>query len=162
MISNIDLLPTLLDVVGTESPQTIEGKSFLPILEDPKLPFRQEIFTEKNFHEIYDTLRSVRTQKYKYIKNFEKFDKSYQIPIDIERGLSGQGLKDKIKMKRTEEEFYDLKEDPLELNNLAYNLSYNDVLLELRQKLNNWMEKTDDPLLKGKIKDDRHKPPKKY
>ena len=65
-------------------------------------------------------------------------------------------------MERPKEEFYDLKEDPLELNNLAYNPAYNDALLELRQKLNNWMVKTNEPLLKGKVRDDRQKPPRKY
>lgn len=84
------------------------------------------------------------------------------MPIDIERSLSGQVLKDKIRVERTKEEFYDLKEDPLELNNLAYNTAYNDAVLELRQKLNNWMVKTNDPLLKGKIKDVSQKPPRKY
>ena len=111
---------------------------------------------------MYDPMRSVRTKEFKYIRNFEPSQYLYKLPIDIERSLSGQDLKDKIKMKRPEEEFYDLKEDPLELNNLAYNIAYNDALLELRQKLHSWMEKTDDPLLKGKIKDERQKPPKKY
>ena len=151
MISNIDLLPTLLDIVGSEHPQYIEGKSFLPILKDPKLPFRQEIFTEKNFHEIYDPIRSIRTQKYKFIKNFEKYDKLYQIPIDIERGLSGQYIKDKIELERPEEEFYDLEEDPNEINNLILNSAHNAFVAELRQELLEWMKKTNDPILKGKI-----------
>jgi len=162
MISNIDLMPTLLDFIGAEIPENIEGKSFLPILKATTLPFRSEIYTEKNYHNIYDPMRSVRTKQYKYIRNFEPSHTLYEMPIDIERGLSGQDLKDRIKMKRKEEEFYDLKEDPLEFNNLAYNLVYNDVLLELRQKLHNWMEETNDPLLKGKIKDERQKPPRKY
>jgi N-sulfoglucosamine sulfohydrolase len=162
MISNIDLMPTLLDFIGAEIPENIEGKSFLPILKATTLPFRSEIYTEKSYHNIYDPMRSVRTKEYKYIRNFESSQYLYEMPIDIERSLSGQDLKDKIKMKRNEEEFYDLKEDPLEFNNLAYNLAYNDVLLELRQKLYNWMEKTNDPLLKGKIKDERQKPPRKY
>lgn len=36
------------------------------------------------------------------------------------------------------------------------------VLIELRQHLINWTKKTNDPLLKGKIKDGRQQPPKKY
>jgi len=162
MISNIDLLPTLLDFIGAEIPEGIEGKSFFPVLKDTNLPFRPEIFTEKNYHDLYDPMRSVRTKEYKYIHNFEPCESLYQMPIDIERSLSGQVLKDKIKLKRPIEEFYELGEDPLELNNLAYIPAYNDVLLEFRLKLHYWMKKTDDPLLKGKMKDERRKPPKKY
>lgn len=162
MISNIDLLPTLLDFIGAEIPEGIEGISFLPILKDTNLSFRSEIYTEKNYHDTYDPMRSVRTKEYKYIHNFEPSESLYQMPVDIERSLSGQVLKDKIKLKRPIEEFYELGEDPLELNNLAYDPACNDVLLEFRLKLHNWMKKTDDPLLKGKIKDERHKPPKKY
>ena len=157
MVSNIDLLPTLLDIAGAEIPRDIEGKSFLPILKNPKLSFRQNIFTEKNYHEIYDPIRSVRTREFKYIRNFEPSEYLYQIPLDIERGLSGQELKDKIKMKRAEEELYDLKNDPNEDNNLINDPAYEAVLIELRQNLVNWMKKTNDPLLKGKIKDTRLK-----
>ncbi|MHA1234652.1 MAG: sulfatase/phosphatase domain-containing protein, partial [Promethearchaeota archaeon] len=162
MISNIDLMPTLLDFIGAEIPENIEGKSFLPILRDVTIPFRSEIFTEKNYHEIYDPLRSVRTRDFKYIRNFEPSEYLYQIPLDIERGLSGQGLKDKIKMKRTEEELYDLKNDPNENKNLTNDPAYEAVLIELREVLINWMKKTNDPLLEGKIKDERRQPPKKY
>ena len=162
MISNIDLMPTLLDFIGAEIPENIEGKSFLPVLKDPTVLFRSEIFTEKNFHEIYDPLRSVRTKEFKYIRNFEPSEYLYQIPLDIERGLSGQGLKDKIKMKRANEELYDLKNDPNEDTNLINDLAYEAVIIELRQALTNWMKKTNDPLLKGKIKDERRQPPKKY
>jgi len=153
LISNIDLMPTLLDFIGAEIPENIEGKSFLPILKDVTIPFRSEIFTEKNYHEIYDPLRSVRTRDFKYIRNFEPSEYPYQIPLDIERGLSGQGLKDKIKMKRTEEELYDLKSDPNENKNLTNDPAYEAVLIELRELLINWMKKTNDPLLEGKIKD---------
>lgn len=155
MISNIDLMPTLLDFIGAEIPENIEGKSFLPILKDAKVPFRSEIYTEKNFHEIYDPLRSIRTKEFKYIRNFEPSEFLYQVPLYIERGLSGQGLKDKIKMKRAEEELYDLKNDPNEVNNLVNNPACENILFELRQKLVDWMKETSDPLLKGKIKDER-------
>ena len=162
MISNIDLMPTLLDFIGADSPENIQGKSFLPVLKDTTIPFRSEIFTEKTFHEIYDPMRSVRTREFKYIRNFEPSEYLYQIPLDIERGLSGQELKDKIKVQRAEEELYDLENDPSENKNLINDPAYKAALLELRQKLQNWMKNTDDPLLKGKIKDERQQPPKKY
>jgi len=162
MISNIDLMPTLLDFIGAEIPEIIEGKSFLPVLKDATIPFRSEIFTEKSFHEIYDPMRSVRTREFKYIRNFEPSEYLYQIPLDIERGLSGQGLKDKIKTKRAEEELYDLKNDPNENNNLINDPTYEAVSIELREILINWMIETNDSLLKGKIKERRQQPPKKY
>jgi len=155
MISNIDLMPTLLDFIGADIPENIEGKSFTPILNNPTIPFRSEIFTEKSFHEIYDPMRSVRTRTFKYIHNFEPSEYLYQIPLDIERGLSGQNLKNKINMKRAEEELYDLEKDPSEANNLVKNPAYKKNLFILRQKLLDWMKETNDPLLKGKIKDKR-------
>jgi len=162
MISNIDLMPTLLDFIEAEIPEGIEGRSFMSVLKDSYLPFRSEVFTEKNYHDIYDPIRSIRTKEFKYIRNYEPSQYLFQMPIDIERSLSGQILKDKIEIQRTKEELYELKEDPNENHNLAYILAYNDILLELRQSLFNWMKRTNDPLLKGKIKDEGQKPPRKY
>lgn len=155
MISNIDLLPTLLDFIGARIPENIEGKSFLPVLKDATIPFRNEIYTEKNFHEIYDPMRSVRTREFKYIRNFEPSERLYQIPLDIERGLTGQFMKDQIESERPEEELYDLEEDPDECNNLIKDPNYSDILSELKKNLTEWMKETNDPLLEGKIKDER-------
>jgi N-sulfoglucosamine sulfohydrolase len=45
---------------------------------------------------------------------------------------------------RPAEELYNLKDDPYEINNLAYNPDFEAKLLELRGKLANWVKETDD------------------
>jgi arylsulfatase A-like enzyme len=157
MISNIDLLPTIIEFIGGKPSKQIEGKSFLPLLKGLFGNFRKEIYTEKTFHEIYDPIRSVRTEKYKYIRNFEGLDSLYQLPLDIQRSPSGKSLLESIKLPRVEEELYDLENDPNEVKNLINDSTYLKILTDLRQKLLNWMINTHDPLLKGKIKDDRKK-----
>ena len=47
--------------------------------------------------------------------------------------------------KRSEEELYDIKNDPYQLNNLAMNNSMSEVKRNLRSVLENWMEKSKDP-----------------
>ncbi|MHA2392409.1 MAG: sulfatase family protein [Promethearchaeota archaeon] len=157
MISNIDLLPTILDITGCRPPRQIEGKSFLPLIKDLYGRFRNEIYTEKTYHEIYDPIRSIRTEKYKYIRNFESLDTLYQLPLDIQRSPSGEFILEMIKKPREEEELYDLENDPNEQTNLIKDPVHTKILTELRQKLMDWMIKTQDPLLQGKIKDERKK-----
>jgi len=48
-----------------------------------------------------------------------------------------------------------LEKDLNENNNLANNRTYEKVIIELRQKLFIWMKKIDDPLLKGKVKNEQ-------
>ncbi|MEJ2248451.1 MAG: sulfatase [Candidatus Lokiarchaeota archaeon] len=162
LLSNIDLLPSLLDYTGAEIPDEIEGISFLPILRNQIKKGRSEIYAEKTFHEIYDPIRGIRTSKYKYIKNFEKLGTLYQIPADILRDPSGQVMKEKYKVTRPKEELYDLTVDPFEENNLIENYEYNNILIEMRKKLNAWMIETKDPLLEGKVIDRRQKVQKHY
>ncbi|MEJ2249961.1 MAG: sulfatase-like hydrolase/transferase, partial [Candidatus Lokiarchaeota archaeon] len=162
LISNIDLLPSLLDYIGAKLPDKIEGKSFLPILRNQTKKIRSEIYAEKTFHEIYDPIRGIRTNQYKYIKNFEKSGTLYQIPTDILRDPSGQVMKEKYNKIRLKEELYDLTVDPFEENNLIENYEYKNILNEMRKKLNAWMKETKDPLLKGKVIDKRQEVQKHY
>ncbi|MFX1408816.1 MAG: sulfatase [Promethearchaeota archaeon] len=162
MISNIDLLPTLLDLIGVQIPNGIEGKNFLKILNDELENHRTEIYTEKTYHEVYDPIRAVRSENYKYIKNFKMSNTLYQIPSDIGRDPSGKFMKDFINNPRSEEELYDLQKDPNEMNNLVNNSAYKDIKIELSQKLFEWMKNTNDPILKGKIKGLRKIPPRYY
>ena len=60
-------------------------------------------------------------------------------------------MKDTFEIPRAEEELYDLENDPNELTNLISDPAYYKTVSEMRTKLNDWMERTNDPLLKGKI-----------
>lgn len=47
--------------------------------------------------------------------------------------------------ERTEWELYDLKMDPIEVNNIVGKPSYKKIFEELGQKLFEWQKKTEDP-----------------
>ena len=47
-------------------------------------------------------------------------------------------------------ELYDLKNDPFELNNLAGDPQYEEIIKDLSQKLDNWMKENDDPFYSQK------------
>ena len=164
MISNLDLLPALLELVGGNIPDNIEGRSFLPLLSGDKKTHRKKIFMEKTYHEIYDPIRGIRTRKYKYIKNFEKMDTAFQIPKDIGMDPAGKFVMDQesYNQPRPMEELYDLESDPDEMQNLVDEKEYQDILYELRTRLFSWMEETNDPLLGGKIPEKRKKVEKHY
>jgi len=162
LISNLDLSPTILDLVSDKIPKKIQGKSFLPLLKGEIDKFRNEIFSEKSFHEKYDPIRSIRTEHYKYIMNFDPPNNSYQIPGDMRQDKIGKYFLKLNNESRSKEELYDLKNDPNEFSNLAENSNYNDIRKDLKSRLFNWMEKTDDPILKGKIEDKRTKAPIKF
>jgi N-sulfoglucosamine sulfohydrolase len=149
---NIDLLPTLLDLIGAEIPNKIEGKSLYPLIKGVKKQIHEEIQAELSFHEHYNPIRCIRTEKYKYIKNFEPFETLFYMPKDIIGDPAGKVMKKRYKKKREMEELYDLEMDPLEKMNLIEDPNYAQVANELRASLKQWMKKTNDPLLKGKIK----------
>ncbi|TFF63439.1 MAG: DUF4976 domain-containing protein [Promethearchaeota archaeon] len=157
LLSNIDFLPSVIDYIGGKLPDDIEGRSFIPILRGITDVTRKEIFAEKTFHEIYDPIRGVRTKDFKYIRNFEDLDTLYQIPQDIIRDPAGQVMKEEYEEPRPEEELYDLRKDPEEKNNLVRSGEYRGILKQMKRKLKQWMEKTNDPLLKGKVEEKQRK-----
>jgi len=151
MISNIDLLPSLVNLAGGKPPRNIEGKSILPLLKGEIDEFRNRIFAEKTYHELYDPIRCMRTKKYKMIYNFKPLDTLYQIPADILKDLSGQYMKERYNYPRAVEELYDLEIDPNEKVNLAENPEFEHVVGTLKKELFNWIKYTNDPILFGEI-----------
>lgn len=150
--SNIDLMPTILDYLGIEIPKGINGTSLLPVIKGKKRQVREEIYTELTYHAGYDPMRSIRTKKYKYIRFFEV--RPFYYPPNVDFSFSKEYFKklgyfDRI---RPFEMFFDLEKDPLEKENLINNPEYQKIIKELKNKLKKWMEKTDDPILKGPVK----------
>ena len=69
LVSSIDIAPTLLTLAGVAVPETMQGRSFDPLLSKPATPFRQYVFAEHNYHDYMAYERSVRTKDFLYILN---------------------------------------------------------------------------------------------
>ena len=149
LITNCDLLPSILDLAGAPTPQQVEGHSFLPLLDGRDYQPNEHIFAEITWHDKYNPMRCIRTGTHKYIRNFGDRPLVY-IPADIYVSPSGEAVRDEFYgTSRPEEELYDLEEDPLEMNNVIDGPEYADVADELRRRVQTWMEETNDFLLYG-------------
>lgn len=150
LLSNIDLAPTLLDMLGREIPSRMQGRSFWPLLTDrdeAHLP-RTEVFSEKNYHNRYDPTRCVRTERYKYIRSFAPA-LAIPLPRDIAESIAARELLPGARAPRAPEELYDLVDDPHERRNLVRSLNHTEVLADLRHRLDRWMRDTADFLVTG-------------
>lgn len=152
LVSQIDVFPTLCELLNLNKPDYLEGKSFTEAFVDNKAFLDEYIFAEVNFHTSYEPVRCVRTKRYKYIKyydetwnkvNLSNMDES--VPKDF---LMNNGLKEKVKYR---EGLFDLYYDPTERNNLVDDIKYKEILKNLRKVLLEKQIKTDDPILKGAL-----------
>ncbi len=148
LVSNVDILPTLLEACGLEVPDTIQGKSFLTLLQGLSTPTRDAVYAEKTFHDSYDPMRCVRTERFKYIRYFEKAT-HHPVPGDIVNGGASREL-GRVPREGFEE-LFDLDQDPEERKNLAEVADYGQVCKGMRTRLAAWMMETGDPLLEGPI-----------
>jgi N-acetylglucosamine-6-sulfatase len=94
MIANLDVGPTVMEVMGLQTPPHMDGKSFLPLLKGENIPWRDRFlyvyYWEKNFPQTPTTF-ALRTPKAKYITYYGLWDS---------------------------DEYYDLATDPEESKNL--------------------------------------------
>lgn len=58
-----DIYPTLCDLAGVETPDSVEGKSLLPILHQPDMKLRETLYFAYR-----DLIRSVKNDRYKLIE----------------------------------------------------------------------------------------------
>jgi hypothetical protein len=111
----------------------------------------EQIFAEVNYHAAYEPKRCVRTGRWKYIRRFDgrttpvlpNCDDSLSKSVWLEHGW-GQRPVD-------EEALFDLVFDPNETDNLAERSDHQEVLDDMRERLEDWMCRTDDPLLSGPV-----------
>jgi len=155
LVNFIDFGPTVLNLAGLSVPEHMQGQAFL----GPNLPKeRKYIFgARQRIDEIYDMVRSVRDDRYRYIRNFNPFN-PYLPYLDYAercntmkemRRLYAEGKLNKVQAqwmadRRPSEELYDLENDPWETKNLAYDVEYESVRKYLDEVLKNWMVETRD------------------
>ena len=106
----VDLYPTLAELAGIDAPKTLEGFSLKPLLENPKAEWSHPAFTQeqRGGSEKGFPGHTVRTERYRY----------------TEWDLGAKGT-----------ELYDHERDPQELNNLASDPKYAEVIAEMKAHL---------------------------
>jgi arylsulfatase A-like enzyme len=150
LVSNIDVLPTLLESCGNTTPAGIQGRSLFG-------QGREAIFAEKTFHSYYDPMRCIRTRRHKLIRNFETAF-AVEVPADIQMGAVFRANPALYSTDRPSlVELYDLENDPWERRNLAGEPATNTIERRLTEELWEWMRDTDDPLLNGPVASPRYR-----
>jgi N-sulfoglucosamine sulfohydrolase len=156
LVGFVDFAPTFLTLAGVGAmPERMQGQAFLGAAAQPA---RRYVYAARDrMDEVYDRIRAVRDQRFKYIRNFEpqlpyaqpiKF--AEQTPILREwRRLHAAGELNPIQSaffaaSKPAEELYDTQADPWEVNNLASDSQHAAKLAELRAALDEWMRETGD------------------
>ena len=178
-VNLIDLMPSFLEMGGVAQVPEVDGKSLVPIVRGIKKSNREEVYLERERHCLCRVdhgmlagypMRAVRNNQFLYIKNLrpdrypagdESIPGTPSIYGDVDGGPSKALLIDNkdqpsIKYyfnlsfgKRPSEELYDVVKDPFQLHNLAGNKLYGTALKTMRTKLEDWMQKENDPRING-------------
>jgi arylsulfatase A-like enzyme len=147
LFSGVDLVPTLLELLGVEIPTDVEGLSHARQLVNPNADtVRTEVYTMKTYHDSFDPIRAIRTKDHSYIENYA-VRPLLDLPWDIADSAPGRVLGPQSLAPRPERELYDLSADPSESNNLLGAEATDEaqaVGTELALLLDDWRQKTRD------------------
>ncbi len=152
MVSQIDLYPTLCELLQIEPPLWLQGTSLLPLVRGEQEEIHDALFGEVTYHAAYEPMRSIRTRRWKYIRRFNPAQ-THPVLRNIDSGHAKRYLVRHGLTRRTvpAEYLFDLTFDPQEEDNLAGDPRYAEIRRDLAARLRGWMERTADPLLEGPV-----------
>lgn len=142
LVSSVDFAPTMLKLAGLPVPETMQGQAFLgPYLP----PARKYVYCGRDrMDERQDTVRSVRTTRYRYVRNYQpwlpynqhlNYGEKHPIQREMRRlaakGALPPGAAWFTAKRKPFEELYDSENDPHEMTNLADDPAYQEILKEL-------------------------------
>jgi N-sulfoglucosamine sulfohydrolase len=167
-----DLMPTILEAAGVKPPAAITGRTLMPLLAGSTQPGRERVFLERERHaqvrrgDLGYPARALRNREFLYIWNIhpERWpagDPEMYFSVGPFGDIDGGPTKDLLLQrredptiaryfnlataKRPQEELYDLRKDPQQLDNVAANPEYAGAKNSLRAALLKWMRDTHDP-----------------
>ena len=172
MIHYTDVLPTFVEIAGGSPPESVDGKSFLPVLNGSKEEIHDYVYGVRTNQNILNAKvfpsRMIRSKKFKYIRNLNSMEV-------VEQNMGDNQYVNAFIRRGAEkypdvpyEELYDVEIDPYEQNNLAQDPAYQATKKELGDAMIAWMMEQGDvltgepgtmPILKAQFKLDE---PSKY
>ena len=155
LVEFVDLPATMLALAEAPIPQDFDGQVFL----GPKrAPDRKYVYAHRDYmDETLDRIRSVRDQRYRYVRNFHP-ELPYAQRIDymeigktmqVWRQWQAEGKLNPVQSlffapTKPKEELYDTESDPFEVRNLAADPAHAAKLAELRSACEEWVTRTHD------------------
>ncbi|HJZ42015.1 MAG TPA: glycosyl hydrolase family 8 [Bacteroidales bacterium] len=149
LCSFVDIPPTLLSLAGIRPPDYMHGQPFLGVYAASP---REYVYGGRNrMDEIVDKAGYVRDKRFRYVRNYfpgtpDYMDVAYrkQIPMMAHLlTLYRQGKLNEVQRRwfdypRPAEEFFDVDNDPYELNDLMEDPAYQKDITRLREAYNSW------------------------
>ncbi|MFP4029116.1 MAG: sulfatase [Candidatus Brocadiia bacterium] len=138
LLSNVDFLPTLAELLDLPIQHEMDGTSFASVLEDPIVsdqPVRECVFALFVNAATY----SARTERYRLVRNFKE-------------GYEPRGDACGPRRLWPVQRLYDLSNDPLQERNLVEDPVCGDVLEEMNDRFWGWLEEIDAPILNGPVR----------
>ena len=152
-VSMLDISATTLSLAGIDIPKYFEGED---LFSDSYQGHKYVISARDRCDFTIDRIRAVRSERFKYIRNFypersgmQPSYRDYWELTKVSRQLYDEGKLNEVQAKhfsptRPKEELYDLKNDPHEIFNLADDNNFKATLLEHRQVLDDWIRDSND------------------
>jgi arylsulfatase A-like enzyme len=153
LAGNVDLLPTLADAAGIadRGPDGLDGHSQWPAASAGSDCGHPQLFAEQTWHDYYEPMRAIRTDRYKLIRNFEP-GVGLQVAADILQTEAVDVMRQRLlSYPRPPLELFDLETDPDEQRNLAGTSAAAAIEAELCRALNSHLEADGDPILAGPV-----------
>ena len=157
-VSFIDFGPTVLNLAGITVDKRLDGQAFMGRgISARELEARDEVFGYADrFDEKYDFVRTYRKGKWKYIRNYQGFypdglQNNYRYRMlafqewrELFKGGKLTDAQSQFFKARPAEQLFDLSQDPHEVNDLSGHSDKQDILLELRGKLQRKVKSVND------------------
>lgn len=116
VVANIDIAPTVMQAMGLQKPEHMDGQSFLPLAQGKSIPWRDYFlyvyYWEQNYPHT-PTHFSLRGDRFKYTTYYGLWDT---------------------------DELFDLQADPMEQNNLAHKSEFEKTKKQMQDRLYAMME----------------------
>ena len=150
VMSNVDVLPTVLDYLGAPVPEYIQGASYLDCIRGKANAPRTEAFSQYTPDMKRDNLsRSVITERYHLIRYFDQ-GRAVDYPVDVDpQRFAHHVERCATRGSRPFAQLYDLRADPYELHDIGSDPANARVVSDLTQRLLKWLREVEDPILQG-------------